>query len=84
LTPAEEERRLWDALPPASLLDAEDIDVDPSKGYLSALPVELKLEILDQFQGDYSIPTGNEAYQTFTRYIKQNRVNLRALKAVRL
>jgi hypothetical protein len=84
LTPAEEERRLWDALPPISVLEPEDINVDPSKAYLSALPVELKLEILDQLRGEYSIPMGSTAYHTFTRFISQNRENLKALQAVRL
>jgi hypothetical protein len=79
-----EEKRLWDALPPVSVHDPEDSTVDPSKAYLSALPVELKLEILDQFRGEYSIPSGGGAYQTFTRFISQNGENLRALKELRL
>jgi hypothetical protein len=83
-TLTKEEKRLWDALPPISVHDPEDSVVDPSKAYLSALPVELKLEILDQFRGEYSSPLGGEAYQPFTRFISQNSENLTALKAVRL
>lgn len=75
---------LLDALPPVDIHEPFDIEVNPTRAYLSALPLELKLEILDQFVCDYSIPSGGEAYRHYARYISQNNQNVKSLKAMRL
>ncbi|KIM34502.1 hypothetical protein M408DRAFT_325888 [Serendipita vermifera MAFF 305830] len=83
--PEEDQRQdLLDALPPITIHEPFDISINPARAYFSALPLELKLEILDQFQTDFSIPSGEGAYQIFKRYISRNPLNLKALKALRL
>jgi hypothetical protein len=57
--------------------------INPSKAYFSALPSELKMEILDYFLEDCTITMGKGSWQESGRWLSPNKKNMDTLKAIR-
>jgi hypothetical protein len=76
----------WEELPfvDVNLHTLEVAEVDPSKAFFSALPFELKLEIVDHIQVDWTIPVGRGAALESKRVITGDSQTLKTLKTIRL